>query len=101
MPIAEGDSWPDGKMEVRRTRADPTRKPNDGAGPTTYANSQPHWWDSSQVYGESPLAADTIRSHKQGKLNIDPSHQAHPARFERARNHRQHLELVGRLKSAA
>ena len=73
VPIAPGDSWPERNMEVRRTRADPTRKPNDGAGPTTYANSQPHWWDSSQVYGESPQAANTIRSHKNGKLTVDPN----------------------------
>jgi hypothetical protein len=72
VPIPPGDSWPTGKMLVRRTRPDPTRKPNDDAGPTTYANAQPHWWDSSQVYGDNPQAGSTIRAHKDGKLNIDP-----------------------------
>ena len=72
VPIPPGDNWPGGKMLVRRTRADPTRKPNDDAGPTTYANSQPHWWDSSQIYGESPPAGAKIRAHQDGKLNIDP-----------------------------
>jgi hypothetical protein len=72
VPVPPGDSWPSGKMLVRRTRADPTRIPNDSAGPTTYANSQPHWWDSSQIYGESTPAETKIRSHRNGKLNIDP-----------------------------
>jgi hypothetical protein len=72
VPIPPGDSWPTGKMLVRRTRADPTRKPNDDAGPTTYTNSQPHWWDSSQIYGDNPEAGGKIRAHRDGKLNIDP-----------------------------
>jgi hypothetical protein len=72
VPIPPGDPWPGGKMLVRRTRADPTRRPNDDAGPTTFANSQPHWWDSSQVYGDNPQAGSRIRSHKNGKLNVDP-----------------------------
>jgi hypothetical protein len=72
VPIPPDDSWPGGKMLVRRTRPDPTRKPNDDAGPTTYANSQVHWWDSSQIYGDNPQAGAKIRAHKDGKLNIDP-----------------------------
>jgi hypothetical protein len=72
VPIPPGDSWPTGKMLVRRTRADPTRKPNDDAGPTTFANAQPHWWDSSQIYGDNAQAGSKIRAHKNGKLNIDP-----------------------------
>jgi hypothetical protein len=72
VPIPPGDSWPGGKMLVRRTRADPTRKPNDDAGPTTFANAQPHWWDSSQIYGDNPQAGSKIRAHRDGKLNIDP-----------------------------
>jgi len=72
VPIPPGDSWPGGRMLVRRTRSDPTRRPNDNAGPTTYTNSQPHWWDSSQIYGDNPEAGARIRSHRDGKLNIDP-----------------------------
>jgi len=72
VPIPPGDPWPGGRMLVRRTRADPTRKPNDDAGPTTFANAQPHWWDSSQIYGDNPQAGSKIRAHKDGKLNIDP-----------------------------
>jgi hypothetical protein len=72
VPIPPGDSWPAGKMLVRRTRPDPTRKPNDDAGPTTFANAETHWWDSSQIYGGSPQAGAKYRTRKDGKLNIDP-----------------------------
>ena len=72
VPIPPGDSWPGGKMLVRRTRPDPTRKVNDHAGPTTYANAETHWWDSSQIYGDSPKAGAHYRTLKNGKLKIDP-----------------------------
>jgi hypothetical protein len=74
VPLPDGDSWPAGKMLVRRTRADPTRKKNDGAGPETFANAETHWWDSSQIYGSSKAALDQYRDHeaKDGKLKIDP-----------------------------
>ncbi len=71
VPIPPGDSWP-GKMLVRRTRPDPTRKPGDGAGPVTYANAETHWWDSSQIYGDSPQAGKAYRFGKEGKLKVDP-----------------------------
>ena len=72
VPLPPGDSWPSGKMLVRRTRPDPTRKFNDGSGPVTYANAETHWWDSSQIYGDSPKAGMKYRCGQEGKLRIDP-----------------------------
>jgi hypothetical protein len=72
VPIPPGDSWPGDRMLVRRTRADPTRRPNDRAGPATFANAETHWWDSSQIYGDGSVAGRKYRSGKNGKLNIDP-----------------------------
>jgi len=72
VPLPAGDSWPGGKMLVRRTRPDPTRKFNDGSGPVTYVNAETHWWDSSQIYGDSPMAEMKYRSGQEGKLRIDP-----------------------------
>src|SRR5262249_32325646 len=62
VPMPPGDVWPDGKMLVRRTRADPTRRKNDGAGPETFVNAETHWWDSSQIYGDSPHALIKYRA---------------------------------------
>ena len=73
VPVPPGDTWPTGKMLVRRTRPDPTRKPNDDAGPTTYANAETHWWDASQIYGNNPTAGAKYRTWKDGKLNVDPN----------------------------
>jgi hypothetical protein len=72
VPIPPGDDWPGGKMLIRRTRPDPTRRPNDGAGPETFANAETHWWDSSQIYGDSRAALYKYRSGIDGKLKIDP-----------------------------
>ncbi len=79
VPIPPGDSWPGGRMLVRRTRSDPTRRKNDGAGPETFVNAETHWWDSSQIYGDSPEALDRYRMKDKdkdgkptdGKLAID------------------------------
>ncbi len=72
VPLPAGDNWPGGKMLVRRTRPDPTRRFNDGSGPTTFANAETHWWDSSQIYGDSPEAGSHYRCGTEGKLRIDP-----------------------------
>jgi hypothetical protein len=72
VPLPPGDPWPGGKMRVRRTRRDPTRRKDDGAGPETFANAETHWWDGSQIYGDSPAALMKYRSGSDGKLKIDP-----------------------------
>jgi hypothetical protein len=72
VPLPPGDDWPEPRMLVRRTRADPTRRPDDGAGPVTFVNAETHWWDSSQIYGDSRQACLRYRSGQDGKLRIDP-----------------------------
>jgi len=72
VPLPPGDLWPTGKMLVRRTRPDPTRTFNDGSGPVTYANAETHWWDSSQIYGDSRKTEAKYRTGQEGKLKIDP-----------------------------
>ena len=59
-------------MKIRRTRPDPTRKPNDGKGPATYVNAESHWWDGSQIYGSSDEAVARCRVGYDGKLDLDP-----------------------------
>jgi hypothetical protein len=72
VPLPPGDTWPKEKMLVRRTRPDPTRRFNDGSGPVTYTNAETHWWDSSQIYGDSPVSGAKYRCGTEGKLRIDP-----------------------------
>ena len=94
VPIPPGDSWPAGKMLVRRTRADPTRKPNDHAGPTTFTNAEPHWWDSSQIYGTTPQAGSRIPFRQERQAQPRSQDQAHSAQLVRGRTHRHERQLV-------
>jgi hypothetical protein len=73
VPLPSGDTWPDGRMLVRRTRSDPTRKFNDGQGPVTFTNAETHWWDSSQIYGDGSRAGKQYRAGVEGKLRVDPN----------------------------
>jgi Animal haem peroxidase len=97
IPLADGDPWPDGEkrqppvsvpgreMHILRTAADPSPDP---FGPPTFVNQDTHWWDGSQIYGESPDFAKALRSPHKGKLLIDELGLP-PAEVE------QHVDLSG------
>jgi hypothetical protein len=67
--LTEDDPWPEHPMRIQRTtrRTDTT----DG-GPTTYSNTETHWWDASQIYGSTPELQHLIRTHVGGKLLLTP-----------------------------
>ena len=70
--IGDDDSWRGERpMPIMRTRPDPTRPPNADATPPTYANTETHWWDASQIYGSSKEAQDRVRSGTGGKLIVE------------------------------
>ncbi|KAJ3102341.1 hypothetical protein HDU97_000622 [Phlyctochytrium planicorne] len=64
VPLPDGDPWSDPKkcgeqyIKVGRTQ--------------THQNKVSHWWDLSQIYGNTPDVAAAVRSFKNGKLKIDP-----------------------------
>lgn len=70
IPLPAGDSWPGGRMHVRRTRLDPTRT-DANTPPSTFANTETHWWDGSQLYGSDAATQQTIRSGQEGKIRLD------------------------------
>ena len=86
VPVPPADSW-GGPMNVRRTRPDPTRDYSGELGssgtrglshPPTYVNAESHWWDASQIYGNSQAASRTLRTDPatnqilgDGKLYLD------------------------------
>ena len=57
-------------MLVRPTQQDPTRKP--GETLPTHINEVTSWWDGSQIYGSDANTTHALRSHRGGKLQIDP-----------------------------
>jgi hypothetical protein len=59
------DPWPQHPMQILRThQAAPT---TDGK-PPTYANTETHWWDASQVYGSTLQFQKMIRTNQGGKV---------------------------------
>jgi Animal haem peroxidase len=69
VPLADGDEWDDGVMEVRRTNADSTNAGGDL--PPTYVNKVTPWWDGSQLYGSTEERNRELRAGEDGKLKLD------------------------------
>jgi hypothetical protein len=71
VPIAGDDAWPQKPMLIPRTITDPTRPPGDTSGPPTFLNTETHWWDGSQLYGNNAEMQKMVRSGQDGKLRLD------------------------------
>jgi len=70
--LPANDPLGSGYMNVSRTQPDPTRAPHEAGKPATYRNHNTHWWDGSQIYGNSKAVNDRLRSFVDGKLKINP-----------------------------
>jgi hypothetical protein len=73
VPLAPGDEWDDGVMEVRRTSADSTNAGGDL--PPTYVNKVTPWWDGSQLYGSTEERNRELRAGEDGKLKMSDDHR--------------------------
>jgi Animal haem peroxidase len=71
IPLAPGDDWQGGKMQVGRSVPDPG--PAGSTRPPAYTNTNSHWWDASQVYGCETALAASLRSGQGGKLKMEAS----------------------------
>ena len=69
VPLVDSDPWPQHPMVIPKTPMDPTRPPG-ATGPLTYVNSESHWWDGSQLYGNSREDQMWRRTQQDGKLRI-------------------------------
>ncbi|WP_426515511.1 peroxidase family protein [Diaminobutyricibacter sp. McL0618] len=69
LPLAPGDDWPAPPLTVMRTPPDPTSPP-DSADPPTFINIMTHWWDGSQVYGNTLEDQQFLREHTGGRLRL-------------------------------
>jgi hypothetical protein len=78
IPLAENDTWPQSDMKVMRTMPDPTRTRADVGTPSTYINTETHWWDASQLYGSNVKYRNNVRSGVDGKLKLGKDHLVHP-----------------------
>ncbi len=67
--VDPSDPWPQHPMQIQRThQAAPT---TDGK-PPTYANTETHWWDASQVYGSTLELQKMVRSNQGGQVLLSP-----------------------------
>ena len=70
IPLGEDDDWPFRPMVVPATLPDPTANPAKGEIPPTFLSHSTHWWDSSQLYGDSPEKQRELRTGFGGKLRL-------------------------------
>jgi hypothetical protein len=69
IPLEGGDTWPLPRMALPATvEASPANE--SARRPPTYINTETSWWDASQIYGSRLSITKTLRSWKDGKLNI-------------------------------
>lgn len=69
IPLAPDDDWPTPPLLVMRTPDDPTSPPSSDL-PPTHINVMTHWWDGSQIYGNSLADQDFLRARIGGKLQL-------------------------------
>jgi hypothetical protein len=66
----DGDDWPGNGITVTATKQDPVLGPHDGKLPPTYVCDDSHWWDASQVYGDTLERQGMLRAFRDGKLRL-------------------------------
>jgi hypothetical protein len=79
LKVDKDDQWPENckqkldRMEIPRTIKDTTRAPGD-TSPPTHLNTQTHWWDGSQIYGNDKDTLDKLRVKQHGKVKVGLYH---------------------------
>ena len=68
IPLEPSDDWRHKPMLIPRTAPDPSP---DLAGPPTFVINDTHWWDASQIYGDTLDFAEKLRSKNMGMLRMN------------------------------
>jgi hypothetical protein len=70
--LTDDDPWPGERpLHIMRTMDDETRPPTLAPMTPTYVNTSSHWWDASQIYGNTAEYQQAIRTREHGKLHVD------------------------------
>ena len=67
--IAEDDPWIEyeNPMRIPKTPV----KGRSSSGIPTFANTETHWWDASQIYGNSAKETESLREKERGYMRMD------------------------------
>jgi hypothetical protein len=68
IPLTAGDPWHENPMKVAPSVPDPA--PAGSTRPPAYINENSHWWDGSQIYGNTPELAARIRTGEGGRIHV-------------------------------
>ena len=70
VPLASDDPWllHSKKMLIPKTKV--ARRAT-GNKPAAYANTETHWWDGSQIYGNSLDETNMLRANSKGYMQLD------------------------------
>jgi hypothetical protein len=101
LPLPPGDDdWPNPEVTILRTWPDTLHSPADQGQPTTYRNTETHWWDGSQIYGSNLERQRLVRTdpatgevRADGKLHLQAD--GHLPMDQTADNDIPNLELAG------
>ena len=66
--LADDDPWEQRPMRIKRTERDPSSDPSARPAFQTFDS---HWWDGSQIYGNTERFAKAVRTGEDGKLKLD------------------------------
>ena len=96
--LEDDDEWPEKPMRVPSTRRDPSAATG---APPTFATSDTHWWDGSQIYGQTDAFQRKARTYEDGKLKLG-SDKLHPEALDPlSRPAGTTRELLGRARPPA
>jgi hypothetical protein len=71
VPLPPGDNWHENPMHILRVPQAPKQSPLEDNLPPTYVNTESHWWDASQIYGNNLEFQQKIRCGFDGKLRLN------------------------------
>ncbi len=69
--LAEGDTWHETPMKIRRTKEASGAARGCPAKVPIFLNTETHWWDGSQLYGSGVERQQDVRSGQKGTLTIN------------------------------
>ncbi|MGN6608259.1 MAG: peroxidase family protein [Jatrophihabitans sp.] len=79
VPLPAGDVWPEDTIRIRKTLGAGGCPVAHGAAQSpSYANTETHWWDGSQLYGTGVARQAEIREFVGGRIKVDAMNRLLP-----------------------